>query len=119
VENSREELKNQGAFFVRRGGGAVQPDPALRAKVGRVFQSGRPLEVRRLCQRVNDYQIQHQNAPDISKLVKVTRTRCYDMSGGRNVQVGDSHTICYKPENILEQLGDREMTDSWLQITGA
>lgn len=36
----------RGAFFVRRGGGAVQPDPALRAKVGRVFQSGRPLEAR-------------------------------------------------------------------------
>lgn len=41
------------------------------------------------------------------------------MSGGRSVQVGDSHTICHKPVNILEQLGDREMTDSWLQITGA
>ena len=38
-------LSGLGAFFVRRGGGAVQPDPALRAKVGRVFQSGRPLEV--------------------------------------------------------------------------
>ena len=25
----------------------MQPDPALRAKVGRVFQSGRPLEVRK------------------------------------------------------------------------
>lgn len=34
-----------GAFFVRRGGGAVQPDPALRAEVGRVFHRGRPLEV--------------------------------------------------------------------------
>lgn len=34
-----------GAFFVRRGGGTVQPDPALRAEVGRVFRQGRPLEV--------------------------------------------------------------------------
>ncbi|CAJ1452663.1 unnamed protein product [Effrenium voratum] len=38
-------LGGLGAFFVRRGGGAVQPDPALRAKVGRFLQSGRPLEV--------------------------------------------------------------------------
>ncbi|CAE8612115.1 unnamed protein product [Polarella glacialis] len=34
-----------GAFFVRRGGGSVQPDPALRAKVGGAFHGGRPLEV--------------------------------------------------------------------------
>lgn len=34
-----------GAFFVRRGGGSVQPDPALRAEVGRAFHRGRPLEV--------------------------------------------------------------------------
>jgi len=34
-----------GAFFIRRGGGSVQPDPALRAEVGRVFRNGRPLEV--------------------------------------------------------------------------
>jgi len=38
-------LSALGAFFVRRGGGAVQPDPALRAEVGRVFRNGRPLEV--------------------------------------------------------------------------
>ncbi|CAE7518927.1 ads-1 [Symbiodinium sp. CCMP2456] len=38
-------LAGLGAFFVRRGGGSVQPDPALRAKVGKVFRSGRPLEV--------------------------------------------------------------------------
>jgi len=31
--------------FVRRGGGSVQPDPALRAEVGRVFRNSRPLEV--------------------------------------------------------------------------
>ena len=78
VENSREiteELKNQGAFFVRRGGGAVQPDPALRAKVGRVFQSGRPLEVRR-----------RQRLPDVTSMSH--------MCGGLSLQVGDSHTIC-------------------------
>lgn len=34
-----------GAFFVRRGGGKVQPDPALRAEVGRVFRNGQPIEV--------------------------------------------------------------------------
>jgi alkyldihydroxyacetonephosphate synthase len=34
-----------GAFFVRRGGGGVQPDPALRAEVGRVFRKGSTLEV--------------------------------------------------------------------------
>lgn len=34
-----------GAFFVRRGGGSVQPDPALRAEVGRVFRKSRPMEV--------------------------------------------------------------------------
>ncbi|CAK0819058.1 unnamed protein product [Prorocentrum cordatum] len=38
-------LASLGAFYVRRGGGAVQPDPALRAEVSRVFQKGRPLEV--------------------------------------------------------------------------
>jgi len=38
-------LKALGAFFVRRGGGAVQPDPALRAEVARVFRVGRPIEV--------------------------------------------------------------------------
>jgi len=38
-------LSALGAFFVRRGSGGVQPDPALRAEVGRVFRSGRPLEV--------------------------------------------------------------------------
>eukprot|EP00931_Biecheleriopsis_adriatica_P019130 TRINITY_DN1313_c0_g1_i1.p1 TRINITY_DN1313_c0_g1~~TRINITY_DN1313_c0_g1_i1.p1 ORF type:complete len:2114 (+),score=427.23 TRINITY_DN1313_c0_g1_i1:68-6409(+) len=38
-------LARLGAFFVRRGGGSVQPDPALRAKVGKVFHHGRPLEV--------------------------------------------------------------------------
>mmetsp|Transcript_61887 Transcript_61887/g.147649 ORF Transcript_61887/g.147649 Transcript_61887/m.147649 type:complete len:1425 (+) Transcript_61887:1-4275(+) len=34
-----------GAFFVRRGGGRVQPDPALRAELGRVFRKGHILEV--------------------------------------------------------------------------
>ncbi|CAK0874838.1 unnamed protein product [Prorocentrum cordatum] len=38
-------LGSLGAFYVRRGGGSVQPDPALRAEVSRVFQKGRPLEV--------------------------------------------------------------------------
>lgn len=38
-------LSSLGAFFIRRGGGAVQPDPALRAEVGRVFRRGKPLEV--------------------------------------------------------------------------
>eukprot|EP00928_Gymnodinium_smaydae_P045167 TRINITY_DN30143_c0_g2_i1.p1 TRINITY_DN30143_c0_g2~~TRINITY_DN30143_c0_g2_i1.p1 ORF type:complete len:1310 (+),score=180.00 TRINITY_DN30143_c0_g2_i1:131-3931(+) len=38
-------LARLGAFFVRRGGGGVQPDPFLRAELGRVFQNGHPLEV--------------------------------------------------------------------------
>jgi alkyldihydroxyacetonephosphate synthase len=38
-------LQALGAFFVRRGGGGVQPDPALRAEVGRIFRNGRPIEV--------------------------------------------------------------------------
>ena len=38
-------LSGLGAFFVRRGGGAVQPDPALRALVAQVFETQRPLEV--------------------------------------------------------------------------
>merc|ERR1719313_3323213 len=38
-------LKALGAFFVRRGGGAVQPDPKLRTEVSRVFKKGRPIEV--------------------------------------------------------------------------
>jgi len=38
-------LVGLGAFFVRRGGGSVQPDPALRAEVGRVFRNSRPMEV--------------------------------------------------------------------------
>ena len=38
-------LAGLGAFFVRRGGGSVQPDPALRAKVGVPFKGsiGAPL----------------------------------------------------------------------------
>eukprot|EP00927_Polykrikos_kofoidii_P064301 TRINITY_DN5943_c0_g1_i2.p1 TRINITY_DN5943_c0_g1~~TRINITY_DN5943_c0_g1_i2.p1 ORF type:complete len:2210 (-),score=393.95 TRINITY_DN5943_c0_g1_i2:143-6772(-) len=38
-------LKALGAFFVRRGGGGVQPDPALRAEVSRVFRKGGTIEV--------------------------------------------------------------------------
>ena len=34
-----------GVFFVRRGGRRVQPDPALRAEVGRVFRKGGPLAI--------------------------------------------------------------------------
>jgi len=34
-----------GAFFVRRGGGKVQPDPALRAELARVFRKRGVLEV--------------------------------------------------------------------------
>jgi len=38
-------LEALGAFFVRRGAGEIQPDPALRREVGRVFRVGRPIEV--------------------------------------------------------------------------